>query len=454
MTNYSYKQAMLWNDIISPNKPEIYVLGSTQSGKTFVITKAIMEYAEKLWKYDPNKQYYGAIVGWTIETLKGNIVEVLEQSLKKFPRNKNKKSFNLIWNNDDKSLTIWNLKIFFFGFNNVKSFNKILGKPLILEWIDESARIYSNKELQQSFNEFPGRQMSFAGHPYLKTIHSFNVEGSDRHPYKMDYIDNKPNAIHYTFFPYDNPLLDTKEKIQQVVNMFPPGSLRQQKVFNKWVVAEGKVFTKLNVIKEIPSTYIMREIIIGIDYGNVNPTTFVPIALTYDQVQKRWKLVRLKIYYHDSRVEGDNPTTEYYSSQLRLFLVYLKSIYPQVPITKIVLDSEATHFSNRMIADNIEHELSKKGPGSVNAGVEYLQSLLYKEIFEILESPSIRYFIGSGFEESGKDEGLIEMDSYQYDKIKSEKEGTNCYKKELDHSIDATRYVLALMEEYGLAPVV
>lgn len=454
MINYSYKQAMLWNDIISPNKPEIYVLGSTQSGKTFVITKAIMEYAEKLWKYDPNKQYYGAIVGWTIETLKGNIVEVLEQSLKKFPRNKNKKSFNLVWNNDDKSLTIWNLKIFFFGFNNVKSFNKILGKPLILEWIDESARIYSNKELQQSFNEFPGRQMSFAGHPYLKTIHSFNVEGSDRHPYKMDYIDNKPNAIHYTFFPYDNPLLDTKEKIQQVVNMFPPGSLREQKVFNKWVVAEGKVFTKLNVIKEIPSTYIMREIIIGIDYGNVNPTTFVPIALTYDQVQKRWKLVRLKIYYHDSRVEGDNPTTEYYSSQLRLFLVYLKSIYPQVPITKIVLDSEATHFSNRMLADNIEHELSKKGPGSVNAGVEYLQSLLYKEIFEILESPSIRYFIGSGFEESGKDEGLIEMDSYQYDKIKSEKEGTNCYKKELDHSIDATRYVLALMEEYGLAPVV
>ena len=454
MTNYSYKQAMLWNDIISPNKPEIYVLGSTQSGKTFVITKAIMEYAEKLWQYDPYKQYYGAIVGWTIETLKGNIMEVLEQSLKKFPRNKNKKSFNLVWNNDDKSLTMWNLKIFFFGFNNVKSFNKILGKPLILEWIDESARIYSNKELQPSFNEFPGRQMSFAGHPYLKTIHSFNVEGSDRHPYKMDYIDNKPNAIHYTFFPYDNPLLDTKEKIEQVVNMFPPGSLREQKVFNKWVVAEGKVFTKLNIIKEIPSTYVMREIIIGIDYGNVNPTTFVPIALTYDQVQKRWKLVRLKIYYHDSRVEGDNPTTEYYSSQLRLFLVYLKSIYPQVPITKIVLDSEATHFSNRMIADNIEHELSKKGPGSVNAGVEYLQSLLYKEIFEILESPSIRYFIGSGYEESGKDEGLIEMDSYQYDKIKSEKEGTNCYKKELDHSIDATRYVLALMEEYGLAPVV
>lgn len=447
----SLKQVKLWQDIVAENKPEIYVLGSTQSGKTHVIARALLDYMKHLHLYDPDKLYYGAIVGWTIETLKGNIVEVLEQQLK---NDGNTDEYKLVWNNDDKSLTLWNVKMFFFGFNNVKSFNKILGKPLILEWIDESARIYSNKELQASFNEFPGRQMSFAGHPYLKTIHSFNVEGSDRHPYKIDYIDNKPNAIHYTFFPYDNPLLDTKEKIYQVVNMFPPGSLREQKVFNKWVVAEGKVFNKLNIIKEIPSTYVIREILIGIDYGSVNPTTFVPIALVYDQVLKRWKVVRLKIYYHDSHIEGDNPTTEFYSNQLRLFIVYLKSIYPQVPISKIVIDSEASHFDNRLTADNIPHELSKKGPGSVNAGVEYLQSLLYKEIFEILESPSIRYFIGSGYEESGKDEGLIEMDSYQYDKIKSEKEGTNCYKKELDHSIDATRYVLALMQDYGLAPVV
>jgi hypothetical protein len=236
--------------------------------------------------------------------------------------------------------------------------------------------------------------------------------------------------------------------------MFPPGSLREQKVFNRWIVAEGKVFTKINTIKEIPKTYIIREILIGIDYGNVNPTTFVPVALCYDQVLKRWKVVRLKIYYHDSKREDDNPTTEYYSNQLRMFMVYLKSVYPQIPITKIVIDSEATHFCNRLKADGIPHEISKKGAGSVNAGVEYLQSLFYKEIFEILETPSIRYFIGDRYEESGKDEGLIEFDSYQYDKIKSEKEGTNCYKKELDHSIDATRYVLALMQELGLAPVV
>ena len=375
----SKKQNQLRNDIISENVPEIYVLGSTQSGKTFIIAEAIIEYAYELYKYDPNKKHYGAIIGWTIETLKGNIVEVLEQHL--ISMGYSKKDYELKWNNDDKSLNIYNLKIFFCGFNNVKSFNKILGKPLILEWVDESARIYTSKELQASFNELPGRQMSFAGHPYLKTIHSFNVEGSSRHPYKEEYIDNKPNAKHYTFYPYDNPLLDTEEKMTKVVEMFPPGSLRQQKVFNEWVVAEGKVFENINIIKEIP--YMIREIHIGIDYGSVNPTTFVPIALCLDN--RQWKLVRLECYYHNPKEMGDTPTTEYYSMQLRMFLIYLKSKYPGIPIKSIVIDSEASHFDNRLSVDGIAHEISKKGAGSVNAGVEYLQSLFYKGYLYVLE---------------------------------------------------------------------
>lgn len=448
----SKKQNQLRNDIKEPYVPEIYVEGSTQSGKTFIIAEATIEYAQELYKYDPNKQYYGAIVGWTIETLKGNIVEVLEMHLKNFGLT-NGKEYNLKWNTDDKSLSIYNLRLFFFGFNNVKSFNKILGKPLIFIWIDESARIFSIKELQASFQEFPGRQMSFAGHPYLKTIHSFNVEGGDRHPYKEMYIDGKPEAKQYVFYPYDNPLIDTEEKVKQVVEMFPPGSLREQKVFNKWVVAEGKVFDNIKVIKEIK--YKIREIIIGIDYGSVNPTTFVPLALCYDSQTSKWKIVRLECYYHDSKVFADNPTTEYYSLQLRMFILYLKEQYPNIPITNIVIDSEASHFDNRLTVDNIPHETSKKGAGSVNAGVEYLQSLFYKGYFEILDKNSITHFYQDGhYEESGKDESLIEFDSYQYDKIKSETTGINIYKKELDHSIDATRYALDLMKDIGLAPIV
>jgi PBSX family phage terminase large subunit len=428
------------------------VLGSTQSGKTFIIAEAIIEYAEKLYQYDPDKQYYGAIIGWTISALDGNIVETLKLHLKNFGF-ENGKQYQLVWKNEEKSISLYNIKFFFSGFNNVKSFNNILGKPLICIWVDESARIFSYRELHDSYRQLNGRQMSFAGHPYLKRIESFNVEGSNRHPYKEEYIDNKPEAVHYTFFPYDNPLLDTEEKIRQVVNMFPPGSLRQQKVFNEWVIAEGKVFQDINIIHEIPSYYTIREIVIGIDYGSVNPTTFVPIALCFDRLINKWKLVRLECYYHKSN--GDNPTTEYYSKQLRMFLIYLKDKYPTIPVSNIVIDSEASHFDNRLTVDNIRHEISKKGAGSVNEGVEYMQSLFYKGYLEILERPSITNFLMNGeYQESNQDESLIELDSYQYDKIKSEVSGTNIYKKDLDHSIDATRYALALMKDYGIAPVV
>ena len=218
--------------------------------------------------------------------------------------------------------------------------------------MDESARIYSQDNLQEPFNEFPGRQVSYANHPYRKTIHSFNVEGGENHPYKRDYIDNKPKAKHYTFFPYDNPKIDSEEAMKEVLELFPPGNLREQKIFCKWVIATGKVFTKINKIKELKGL-VFREIIIAIDYGSQHATTFTPLALVFDKSDNKWKIVRLEIYYHNGEQEQDNPTTEYFSKQLRLFMLYLKQRYPQVPITSVVLDSAATHFHNRLVADNI-----------------------------------------------------------------------------------------------------
>lgn len=449
----SKKQQNLLNDIISPNLNEIYVLGSTQSGKTYVICLATIMYAQKLYNYNPKEKYFGSITGWSLETLKGNILEPIKKFLDDMGLVKGK-DYILKWQTDDKYLEIYNIRYYFFGFNNVLAFNKILGKPLIFEWIDESARIYSRDNLREPFNEFPGRQVSYANHPYLKTIHSFNVEGGENHPYKVDYIDNKPKALHYTFLPYDNPKLDTEEAIRKVLEMFPPGSLRDQKIFCKWILASGRVFNQINVIDNLQG-YVFREIGIGIDYGNSNPTTFVPIALVYDKNEKKWKLIRLEIYYHDAKKEHDNPTTEYYSHQLRLFLLYLKQRYPHVPITTCVIDSEATHYHNRLIADNIPHTLATKGADSVNEGVQHLQSLIYKEYYYVYKQNSIKHMNDDGTPIfSGKDEGIIELESYRYDTIKSAKTGIDCYVKELDHSIDGTRYLLSEWEVQGKCPTV
>ena len=449
----SKKQSQLLNDIIRPNLNEIYVLGSTQSGKTFDICLGCILYAQALYNYNPNETYFGSITGWSLETLKGNILEPLKKFLDDMKLEKGR-DYILRWQTDEKYLEIYNIRYYFFGFNNVLAFNKILGKPLIFEWIDESARIYSQDNLREPFNEFPGRQVSYADHPYLKTIHSFNVEGGENHPYKIDYIDKKPYAKHYSFFPYDNPKIKTEEAMRKVLEIFPPGNLREQKIFNKWILATGKIFTTINIINDL-NDYAFREIGIGIDYGNSNPTTFVPIALAYNKVEKKWVLIRLEIYYHNAKEEQDNPTTEYFSKQLRLFLLYLKSEYGQVPITTIVLDSEATHFHNRLLADNIPHSLAVKGPGSVVEGVQHLQSLFYKKYFFVYKQNSIKHITDNGeLIYSSKDEGILELESYRYDLKTSAKTGKEAYVKENDHNIDAIRYLLENWKNQDKCPVV
>jgi hypothetical protein len=52
----SKKQIQLFNDIISPDVPGISVLGSTQSGKTYDICAALIQYAQALSKYEKEQR--------------------------------------------------------------------------------------------------------------------------------------------------------------------------------------------------------------------------------------------------------------------------------------------------------------------------------------------------------------------------------------------------------------
>ena len=88
----SKKQISLYNDIISPNIPNLSVLGSTQSGKTYDICFALIQYAKVLHEYELEqrknpeyipREYYGAIIGWTTDTIKSNIVDNLINILEK-----------------------------------------------------------------------------------------------------------------------------------------------------------------------------------------------------------------------------------------------------------------------------------------------------------------------------------------------------------------------------------
>lgn len=295
--------------------------------------------------------------------------------------------------------------------------------------------------------KYHGRQASFSGHPFKKTIHSFNVEGNSRHPYKVKYIDNS-DAVKFVFYPYDNPKIDSKAKYEEFIQTYPEGSLREQKIFNKWVVAEGRVFTEINKIKDLTNIHII-EIGIGVDYGNVNPTAFVPVALAFNQTEQRYVAIRLGIYYHNSGEDESKPTTAWYVEQERAFIEYLMRLYPNVPIRDNIVDSEAIHFTNALYNAGIDYELATKGAGSVDRGVQQMQSLYYKKVLYTLEEKSITEFKGSTPIFALEDIGIIELEGYQYDRQKSVTSGQNCYVKESDHSIDGLRYLLMEWQRQG-----
>ena len=153
----SKKQISLYNDIISPNVPNISVLGSTQSGKTYDICFSLIQYARALSEYEKEqrqnkdyvpREYNGAIIGWTTDTVKSNIVDNIQNILEKEYGFKNGKQYVLKYGMQEKYLEIYGIKFYFFGFNNKLSFNRILGKPLIFVWCDEAARIYTQGQLR------------------------------------------------------------------------------------------------------------------------------------------------------------------------------------------------------------------------------------------------------------------------------------------------------------------
>ena len=91
---------------------------------------------------------------------------------------------------------------------------------------------------------------------------------------------------------------------------------------------------------------------------------------------------------------------------------------------------------------------------SVDESVQYMQSLFYKEFLQIIEMPHIRYFINGNSVYGGHDIGLEELESYHYDKLRSEREGINAYVKEFDHYVDASRYIIMEFKLTGRSPVI
>lgn len=104
-----------------------------------------------------------------------------------------------------------------------------------------------------------------------------------------------------------------------------------------------------------------------------------------------------------------------------------------------------THYTTH----GINYDLAKKGSGSVDDGVQQMQSLFYKKVLYTLEERTIIEFRNNTPIYADEDIGILELEGYQYDRQKSVTSGQNCYVKAQDHSIDAERYLISEWQSQG-----
>ena len=170
---------------------------------------------------------------------------------------------------------------------------------------------------------------------------------------------------------------------------------------------------------EEPDAKEIREIGIGVDYGQKNATTFEAFGVNYSAR----KLQGLDEYYHSGRDSGQKAPSQY-ARDFKAFCDGLEKTYGH-PVTWVTIDPSARGLAEEIkrIMPNITW---KPADNSVALGISRTQKLLTYRCMSISDKqPHLQQ----------------EMGLYQYDE-KSIERGTEEPLKKNDHCQDATRYVV------------
>lgn len=170
---------------------------------------------------------------------------------------------------------------------------------------------------------------------------------------------------------------------------------------------------------EEPDAKEIREIGIGVDYGQKNATTFEAFGVNYSAR----KLQGLDEYYHSGRDSGQKAPSQY-ARDFKTFCDGLEKTYGH-PVTWVTIDPSARGLAEEIkrIMPNIAW---KPADNSVALGISRTQKLLTYRCMSISnKQPHLQQ----------------EMGLYQYDE-KSIERGVEEPLKKNDHCEDATRYVV------------
>lgn len=168
----------------------------------------------------------------------------------------------------------------------------------------------------------------------------------------------------------------------------------------------------------------LAYMVIGIDYGQMNATTFQAYGMDYKDKCMRG----LDEYYHSGRETGHQKTPSEYAQDFKEFVERLEATY-QKKVAYFYIDPSAKGLKEEIkrVCPTVE---SKDADNSVYIGITRQQNLL--SLNRLFLSPSQKHLIQ-------------EMYLYEWDKDAIEK-GLEKPIKDNDHCQDATRY--AVMGEW------
>ncbi len=176
--------------------------------------------------------------------------------------------------------------------------------------------------------------------------------------------------------------------------------------------------------KGLPSLYKYRIIGIGVDYGQQNATTYLPIGLNEDKK----KVEGLMEYYYSGRDTGKQKSPSEYAKDFEDMVTELHDKY-QCSIFYVFIDHSAaglTEEIKRRMRGKSYQVVLKDAENNVALGISRVQKVL---IYGVLQISPMQNNLNK------------EFGTYEYDK-KSIENGKEVPVKMDDHCMDALRYLV------------
>lgn len=227
--------------------------GAVRSGKTYVLLflwiKHISEFKNQ------NKKFI--MTGYTIPTLKANILDEMYSLFNIDTTLDSKNTFNLFGN-----------KIHCYGTDKVDSWKRMRGITAY-GWLANEVTLQHQNSIKQAIERCSGEGS--------RTFWDTNPD-HPQHPVKKEFIDKSGDALKngkeriksWHFVLDDNPFLP-EEYVENLKLSIPSGVQSDRDIKGLWVAAEGMIYQdfnyEVNVIRENQCQIIFNDFIAGVDWG-------------------------------------------------------------------------------------------------------------------------------------------------------------------------------------------